>query len=232
MAAIQKPHFEHHESVTNESIKGESKGNLHHEEVAMPPNNMPPLFKPGNPAAIGFASFATGALMMGLYCIGLLTNLPQVVVGVALGYTGISQFISGFMELLIGNTFAATTMMTYSGFFISFGIMFSPASGFLEIAEKQGTEALQTCMGLYMLGYTFISFLFFLGTFRQPWLIRGTLLQVFLSFLFSCLGNFLHNQTLTAVSGWISISLALTAYYVMAVIIFDDTTTFIKLPFF
>ncbi|KAI8096460.1 GPR1/FUN34/yaaH family-domain-containing protein [Halteromyces radiatus] len=224
MNIVQKPEIQHHESI-------DMRTPSIHEEIK-PVGDIRPLFKPGNPAAIGFASFATGSLVIGLYCIGLLTNLPQVTVGVALGFTGICQFTSGLLELLIGNTYAATTMMTYSGFFFSFGIMFSPASGFLEIAMKEGEDALQTCVGLYMLGYTFVSFIFFLGTFRQPWLIRATLLQVFLAFLTSCLGNFLHNNGLVAASGWISISLALTAYYVMATLIYDDTTTFIKLPAF
>ncbi|KAI8335336.1 GPR1/FUN34/yaaH family-domain-containing protein [Chlamydoabsidia padenii] len=231
MSHSQKPQFEHHESIDKSSRTAS-----HHEEIAMPMSppdaipSLPPIFKPGNPAAIGFASFATGSLVLGLYCIGLITNLPQVVVGVALGYSGIGQFVSGFMELLMGNVFAATTMMTYSGFFFSFGIMFSPASGFLELAIKGGEEELQKCVGLYMLGYTFISFIFFLGTLRQPWVIRAVLLQVFLGFFFSCLGNFLHVHGLIVASGWISISLALTAYYVMAALIFDETTTFIKLP--
>jgi succinate-acetate transporter protein len=111
MSTSQKPHFEHHESVLNESVKEVGNGNLHHEEVAAPMTMPIPPFYNSKVAAIGFASFATGALMMGLYCIGLLTNLPQVVVGVALGYTGICQFASGLMEMVQGNTFAATTMM-------------------------------------------------------------------------------------------------------------------------
>ncbi|CAO3576930.1 unnamed protein product [Absidia cylindrospora] len=241
MSLNQKPEFEHHESIeklpTSPSIRG---GALHHEEVGIPmapgssmmAPSIPPLFKPGNPAAIGFASFASGSLVLGLTQIGLITSLPQVAVGVALGYTGIAQFISGFMELLMGNTYAATTMMTYSGFFFSYGIMFTPASGFLEAAMPEGEDALQQCIGVYMLGYAFVSFIFFLGTFRQPILIRATLFQVFLAFLFSCLGNFLHVPGLLAAGGWVSITLALTAYYIMATMIFDETTTFIKLPFF
>lgn len=113
MSTSQKPHFEHHESVLNESVKEVSSGSLPHEEAAVPmamPMPIPPFYS-SKVAAIGFASFATGALMMGLYCIGLLTNLPQVVVGVALGYTGICQFASGLMEMVQGNTYAATTMM-------------------------------------------------------------------------------------------------------------------------
>jgi succinate-acetate transporter protein len=115
MSQTQKPQFEHHESIEKIPVASSITGH-HHEEIAMPPSNAAPaypstVFKFGNPAALGFASFATGSLVMGLYSIGLLTNLPQVVVGVALGYTGIGQWVSGFMELLMGNTYAATTMM-------------------------------------------------------------------------------------------------------------------------
>ncbi|CAO3623718.1 unnamed protein product [Cunninghamella blakesleeana] len=197
---------------------------------AMPP--VPPLFKPGNPAAIGFSSFAVGSFVLGLYSTGLITNLPQIAVGVALGFTGVSQFVSGLLELLIGNTFAGTTMLTYSGFFFSFGLTFSPATGFLQAIAAEGEEALEFCVGLFMLAYTIPSFLFFLGTFRQPILIRVLLFQVFLGFLFSCLGAFLHMKVLTAVGGWITLSLAINAWYIMCTFLFDDTTTTFKLPMF
>lgn len=161
-----------------------------------------------------------------------MTNLPQIAVGVALGFTGVSQFLSGLFELLLGNVYAATTMLTYSGFFFSFGLTFSPASGFLQAAMPEGEEALDFCVGIFMLAYTIPSFLFFLGTFRQPILIRVLLFQVFTSFFFSCIGAFLHMKVLTAVSGWISISLAINAWYIMCTFIFDETTTTIKFPMF
>ncbi|KAI8391289.1 GPR1/FUN34/yaaH family-domain-containing protein [Radiomyces spectabilis] len=208
----------------------------HHSPVLghdLDPAAVQAIRKAANPAAIGFGAFALCAFVLGLYNTGLITGLPQVAVGVALGYGAVGQFISGVGELYLGNTFAGTAMLTYSGFFLSYGVMFTPAGGFLEAAmEAGGLEELNRCVGLYMTGYTIVSFLFFLGTFRQPILIRLVLGQVFLTFLFAALGGYTGNIVLTKIGGWFSFTLALTAWYVMCAIIYDDTTTFIRLPFF
>ncbi|ORX58106.1 hypothetical protein DM01DRAFT_262319 [Hesseltinella vesiculosa] len=187
--------------------------------------------KPGNPAALGFASFGTGSFAIGMFCLNV-TVLPQAITGICLGYVGLCQFLAGLFELLSGNTFAATTMCTYSGFFLSFSYTFSPGSGFLQLAEQYGEHVLNQSVGVFMLGYTIISFVFLLGTLRQPWLIRITLTCVFFGFLTSTLGHFLANNGLIMASGVLSVCIAAVAWYTTAALIYDENTTFIKVPFF
>lgn len=45
-------------------------------------------------------------------------NVPNVVVGLALGYGGLVQLLAGMWEFASGNTFAATAFSSYGGFWI------------------------------------------------------------------------------------------------------------------
>ncbi|GAA5808674.1 hypothetical protein MFLAVUS_002067 [Mucor flavus] len=188
---------------------------------------------PFNPAPIGFGAFALSSFVLGLYNSGLITDLPQVAVGVAFGYGAMGQFVCGICEIIAGNVFAATTMLTFSGFFLTFGIMMIPSAGVFELMISQGgIEAVHKCMGLIQVGYAIAAFLFLLGTLRQPILIRLVLLQVFLAFLTGGVGGLTGIANFNLASGWISFTLALTAWYLMCAMLYTPETTFIKLPIF
>ncbi|KAI8367653.1 GPR1/FUN34/yaaH family-domain-containing protein [Radiomyces spectabilis] len=232
MSAAEKITVSHNESLALNMTEtfDDSKG-----KTQPPPNHsssMPPR-KFIEPAAIGFSAFALCSFVLGLYNSGLVTHLPQVAIGVSFGAGAVGQFIAAICEIYLGNTYSATTFLTYSGFFFTYGIMFMPSSGFMSAAmEAGGLAELERCMGLVMAGYAIVSFLFFLGTFRQPWLVRLVLLQVFLTFFFGALGAFTGVAGLTKAGGWLSFTLAVTAWYIMCAILYQDNTTFIKLPFF
>lgn len=86
--------------------------------------------------------------MVGLYNTGLVIHIPQAVMGVALGFSAMGQFVCGIAELLLGNTFGGTSMLTYSGFWFSYGIMFSGGGGFFDTAMESGMHELEMCLGL------------------------------------------------------------------------------------
>lgn len=240
----QKPDIQHREAVNidmpspSEDItydekkhSGSTHRNVHHnyDHATSVPSSISKL----NPAPIGFGAFALCSFVLGLYNSGLVVNLPQVAVGVAFGYGAMGQFVAGICELIIGNMFAATSMLTFSGFFFTYGIMMIPSSGFLTVAmENGGLHTVELCMGLVQIGYCIAAFLFLLGALRQPVLIRLVLLQVFLAFLCGGVGGLTGIANFNVASGWISFTLALTAWYVMCALLFTPENTMIKLPFF
>ncbi|KAI9316467.1 GPR1/FUN34/yaaH family-domain-containing protein [Dichotomocladium elegans] len=182
-----------------------------------------------NPTALGLCAFAVGAFMVGLYNTGLVIHLPQAIMGVALGFAGMGQFICGIADLLLGNTFGGTTMLTFSGFWFSYGIMFYGESGFLEAAIKAGMIELEKCLGLWQIAFAIPSFIFLIATLKQSWAVRLILLQVFLTFFLGGIGAFTGVTAVTKAGGWISFTLSITAWYVMAVILFAEEKL-IKLP--
>ncbi|KAI9487170.1 MAG: GPR1/FUN34/yaaH family-domain-containing protein [Benjaminiella poitrasii] len=224
----QKTDIQHHE-IDMSSANAVAA----HTATQMHTHAAPSLHNKIQPAPIGFGAFALCSFVLGLYNSGLITSLPQVAVGVAFGYGAMGQFVCGICELVLGNMFAATTMLTFSGFFFTFGIMMVPSSGILELAMASGgLETVHKCMGLVQVGYAIAAFLFLLGTLRQPILIRLVLLQVFLAFLCGGVGGLTGINNFNLASGWISFTLALTAWYVMAALLYTPDHTMIKLPFF
>ncbi|KAI8075854.1 GPR1/FUN34/yaaH family-domain-containing protein [Gilbertella persicaria] len=235
----QKPDIQHHEAV-NVDMSHHSDSNYDAEKAitqtaaqmhvnTLLPNGLSKF----QPAPIGFGAFALCSFVLGLYNTGLIVNLPQVAVGVAFGYGAMGQFICGICELVLGNMFAATSMLTFSGFFLTYGIMMIPSSGFFEFAMANGgLKTVELCMGLVQVGYAIAAFLFLLGTLRQPILIRLVLLQVFLAFLFGGIAGLSGIHGFNLASGWVSFTLSLTAWYVMCALLFTPEHTMIKFPFF
>ncbi|KAI8639300.1 GPR1/FUN34/yaaH family-domain-containing protein [Parasitella parasitica] len=231
---------------TTSASTADRKADIQHREIDMPAddvvthhaaqmhvNAVPSHLTKLQPAPIGFGAFALCSFVLGLYNSGLIVDLPQVAVGVAFGYGAMGQFVCGICELVLGNMFAATSMLTFSGFFFTFGIMMIPSSGFLEVAMANGgIHTVHLCMGLVQLGFAIAAFFFFLGTLRQPILIRLVLLQVFLAFLFGGIGGLASMDKFNVASGWVSFTLAITAWYIMCALLYTPDHTMIKLPFF
>jgi succinate-acetate transporter protein len=238
MTSTDNKEIQHREAVninmpSHDDYKYDAEEAITRTATQLHVNAVPNAHGKMQPAPIGFGAFALCSFVLGLYNTGLVTSLPQVAVGVAFGYGAMGQFVCGVCELFLGNMFAATTMLTFSGFFFTFGIMMIPSSGFLTVAmENGGIESVHLCMGLVQIGYAIAAFLFLLGTLRQPILIRLVLLQVFLAFLCGGVGGLTGINNFNIASGWISFTLSLTAWYVMAALLYTPDHTMIKLPFF
>ncbi|KAI8147855.1 GPR1/FUN34/yaaH family-domain-containing protein [Fennellomyces sp. T-0311] len=229
--STQKSEVQHHEASIHLDVE-KSAGSSHVEPTCNIPEHL--TKKHANPMAIGFGAFALGSFMVGITNAGIVTSLPQGVLGVAFGFAAMGQGVCGIAELVLGNTFAATTMLTYAGFWISYGVMFSEGAGFMSMVAatgEAGMHELHNVVGLWQIAFAFPSLIFFIGTFRQPYLIRLVLLQVFLTFLFGGLGGLTGVAGLTKAGAWISFTLSLTAWYVMTAILWAEEKV-LNLPFF
>jgi succinate-acetate transporter protein len=95
----------------------------------------------GNPAPLGLSAFALTTFVLSL--INLRTrgvNEPNLVVACAFGYGGLVQLLAGMWEMAVGNTFGATALSSYGGFWISFAIVLTPG-GFNIVSALGGAES-------------------------------------------------------------------------------------------
>ncbi|KAL5339510.1 GPR1/FUN34/yaaH family-domain-containing protein [Aspergillus crustosus] len=51
---------------------------------------------------------------------------PSILVASAFAYAGLVQLLAGMWEMAVGNSFGATVLSSYGGFWISVGIIFTP----------------------------------------------------------------------------------------------------------
>lgn len=65
----------------------------------------------------------------------------------------VSGIANGTREMAVGNTFGATALSSYGGFWLSFAIILTPGGFEIEttLAEKGGMAMFYNSMGLYLL---------------------------------------------------------------------------------
>lgn len=99
----------------------------------------PGLYRPpkkdgiANPAPLGLFGFAFTTFLLSL--LNWHTRnvaVPSIVVGPAFAYGGLIQLLAGMWEMAAGNTFGATALGSYGGFWISLAIVLTPGGFQIE----------------------------------------------------------------------------------------------------
>jgi succinate-acetate transporter protein len=153
----------------------------------------PGLYKPttdrkfGNAAPLGLSAFALTTFVLSLINVrarGVTT--PNIVIASAYAYGGLVQLLAGMWyvvtivnpatsrpltliprEMAVGNTFGATALSSYGGFWISFAIVLTP--GGFQIAEAYATagDSFEYAFGFYIFGWFIFTFLLLICTLRS-----------------------------------------------------------------
>jgi uncharacterized protein len=127
--------------------------------------------------------------------------------------------------MAVGNTFGATALSSYGGFWISYAIIFTPG-GFqiIEAYTANNGTTLSSAVGFYLAGWYIFTTLLLLCTLRST--VAFFLLFFFLdlAFLFLMIANFQPNQAtqLTTAGGYFGLFAAIMAWYNALAGIADD----------
>ncbi|EXJ81316.1 hypothetical protein A1O3_07606 [Capronia epimyces CBS 606.96] len=122
----------------------------------------PGLYRPvegrkfANPAPLGLAAFALTTFVLSLINLGTRgVAVPNIIISLAFGYGGLVQLLAGMWEMAVGNTFGATALSSYGGFWISFAIILTPGGFEIEstIEATAGGKAFLDCLGFYLMGW-------------------------------------------------------------------------------
>ncbi|KAI5952923.1 hypothetical protein KGF57_004129 [Candida theae] len=152
------------QKVLRRDLKRPSAGEFSPGYSTWPHNNW------GNASAVGLAGFALTAFVAGLIlarAMGITTL--NAVMGAAVFYGGVVQFIAGLCEVFIGNTFAATAFVSYGSFWMSFGAIFIPTFGIIEAYGGADNDDFGDAAGFFLLGWAIFTFLMLLCTFKSTW---------------------------------------------------------------
>ncbi|KAK7688326.1 hypothetical protein QCA50_008698 [Cerrena zonata] len=196
-----------------EKAENGTVGTVHANNVHQALPQYPPLRKIANPAPLGLFSFASTTFILSLYNVGARgINVPNLVVGMALGVGGLAQFCAGMWEFATGNTFGALAFSSYGGFWFSYAIIFIPGSGIS--AAYEDTTQLGSAVAIYLLTWFTVTMLLFIATLRRN--VALSLLFGFLSVTFLLLGvaDYVGNVNITRAGGAFGIITALIAYYI------------------
>merc|ERR1712098_794905 len=136
----------------------------------------PGLYKPtterkfANPAPLGLSAFALTTFVLSLINIGVRgVHEPNIVVALAFSYGGLVQLLAGMWEMAVGNTFGATALSSYGGFWLAFAILLTPGGFDIEptLEESEGAAGLLNNIGLFLMGWFIFTFILLICTLKS-----------------------------------------------------------------
>jgi len=212
----------------------------------------PGLYRPtthrkfANPAPLGLSAFALTTFVLSLININVRNvKEPNIVVALAFGYGGLVQLLAGMWEMAVGNTFGATALSSYGGFWLSFAVVLTP--GGFEIVSSYATKSatgdptgagandFNNAFGFYLIGWFIFTTILLICTLRST--VAFFLLFFFLdmAFLLLAIARFqakdgLEDVSINKAGGYFGLFAAFMAWYNALAGIADDSNSFFIIP--
>lgn len=196
-----------------------------------PKNNL------ANPAPLGLSAFALTTFVLSLINLGTRgLGEPNIVVALAFGYGGLVQLLAGMWEVACGNTFGATALSSYGGFWISFAIVLTPGGFNIVTALGGGTSAaFLDSFGFFLMGWFIFTFILLMCTLRSTVAFFLLFFTLDLAFLLLGIGYLTHsggapNTGCIRAGGAFGIIAAFLAWYNAFAGICDSSNSFFVVP--
>jgi hypothetical protein len=206
----------------------------------------PGLYRPtterkfANPAPLGLSAFALTTFVLSLINIGERgVSEPSIIISLAFGYGGLVQLLAGMWEMAVGNTFGATALSSYGGFWLSVAIILTPG-GFDIIAAYSGTGTnvndFNNAFGYFFMGWFIFTTILLLCTLRSTVAFFFLFFTLDMAFLFLGLGHLYaddkgaFNVPLVKAGGYFGLFAAFAAWYNALAGIADDSNSFFVIP--
>ncbi|QRV76941.1 glyoxylate pathway regulator [Ceratobasidium sp. AG-Ba] len=187
--------------------------------------------KLGNPSPLGLMSFASTLLMYSLY--NLRTrhiDVPNVVVGMAMGIGGLTQLLAGMWEFAEGNSLGATGFSCYGGFWISYALINWPGTGVAESYVGDAAKQAHDALGIYFMVWFLLTIIIFMGSFRSSVALASKLGFLTLTFLLLMIGSFQQKVSVMKAAGVFGAITSFISYYIAASALYSPETGYIHLP--
>ncbi|KAK2590488.1 Meiotically up-regulated protein 86 protein [Conoideocrella luteorostrata] len=205
----------------------------------------PGLWKPyehrklANPAPLGLCAFALTTFV--LSAVNTHTRgvtVPNIAVPLAFGYGGLVQLLAGMWEMACGNTFGATALSSYGGFWISYAILLTPNWGITaKTGPYMGNDA--SVLGFFLTGWFIFTTLLVLCTLRSTVMFFLLFFTLDLAFLFLACEQYaldMKNETaavaLQKTGGVFGFLAAFLAWYNALAGLMDSSNSFFQVPVF
>jgi len=171
----------------------------------------------GNPAPLGLCGFALTTFVLSMVNLQARSILePNIVVGLSLFYGGLVQLLAGMWEMAVGNTFGATALSSYGGFWLSYSCIFIPGfdiQGAYNISADGGAQ-FYSAVGIYLIGWFIFTFLLVLCTLRSTVAFFTLFASLDITFLLLGVAYFdTANPTIIKAGGAFGLIAAIFAWY-------------------
>ncbi|KAI1326174.1 GPR1/FUN34/yaaH family-domain-containing protein [Xylariaceae sp. FL0255] len=154
----------------------------------------PGLYRPienrkfANPAPLGLCGFALTTFVLSLVNLQARdVTSPNIVLSLAYAYGGLCQLLAGMWEMAVGNTFGATALSSYGGFWIAYGIALTPA---FDALSQYSAKDEASALGFFLIGWFIFTFILVLCSIKSTVMFSLLFIWLDLAFLFLALAEF------------------------------------------
>ncbi|KAI5301990.1 hypothetical protein KEM56_001153 [Ascosphaera pollenicola] len=193
----------------------------------------------GNPAPLGLCGFALTTFVLSL--VNLQTrgvSAPNLVVASAYAYGGLVQLLAGMWEMAVGNTFGATALSSYGGFWLTYAIILTPGGfGIVDaIQTANGNSGLQNAQGFWLIGWFIFTTIMCLLTLRSTVAFFSLFFMLDMTFLLLAIGHFIQTEdgnptaSIIKAAGVFGLLTSFAAWYNAFAGIADDSNSFFIAP--
>ena len=175
-----------------------------------------------DPAPLGLVGFGMTTLALSFANAGIIKEAGglSIILGLAIFYGGIGQFVAGIWEFRRGNTFGATAFCSYGAFWLSFWWLNTHAiSG--------ASPDIHQALALYLLSWALFTAYMTIAALRTNTATLAVFVALTLTFIFLGIGALQNDATglasMTKVGGYIGIITALLALYASAAVVINAT---------
>ncbi|ODQ60497.1 hypothetical protein WICANDRAFT_30599 [Wickerhamomyces anomalus NRRL Y-366-8] len=186
-------------------------------------------FRPlGNPVPLGLSGFAICCFVVSLVnCQARGVTNPKIIASAALFFGGVIELIAGLFCLVIENTFAATALGAYGGFWLGFGGILLDSFG---IASSYATtEEYTNALAFYLTAWVIFSFMLWLCTFKSTWPFFILFLFVWVFLMFLAIGYFINSTAMIKAGGVVGLLATFNAFYIIYAGVADSTNSYITI---
>ncbi|SMN22182.1 similar to Saccharomyces cerevisiae YCR010C ADY2 Acetate transporter required for normal sporulation [Maudiozyma saulgeensis] len=172
-----------------------------------------PVHRFANPAPLGLSAFALTTFVLSM-CNARAQGIetPNIVVGLAIFYGGLTQLIAGIWEISLENTFGGTALCSFGGFWLSFGAINIPWFGIIDAYQGKEDE-LANAMGFYLLGWCIFTWGICTCTMKSTIALFALFFLLGLTFLLLSISEFTRNDNVKRASGVIGTIVSFIAWY-------------------
>ncbi len=175
-------------------------------------------WKPADPGPLGLAGFALTTFVLSMFNAGLVNKAGEpVVLGLALAYGGLAQFMAGMWEFRTGNTFGAVAFTSYGAFWISFWAFVT------FFAKDIPPEHAAAAVGLFLIAWGIFTTYMFFASLRTTVAIAIVFVLLAITFFLLGIGEAGESSGLVEVGGWAGILTAAAAWYASFAAVINST---------
>ena len=176
----------------------------------------PPASGVADPAPLGLAAFAGTTFFLSVVNTNMLgTSVQTIVLGLALFYGGLGQFLAGMWEFAKGNTFGALAFASYGAFWMSFWYLLN------HLPEGAKANDILHGVGLYLMVWTIFTAYMTVAASRVSGAVLAVFVLLTLTFLALTIGWLTESPEAFAansnawihIGGWLGLLTALAAWY-------------------